>query len=101
MRNNNKFLYFLLIAGGLVIAAGCNKSIDKTPISSLTTANFYKTATDAESALTGAYNSLYQQYYIWDYMTNGDAQSDNCYAGGNNADNFAIDNFTLNALNGN
>ncbi|HEX9509260.1 MAG TPA: RagB/SusD family nutrient uptake outer membrane protein [Puia sp.] len=101
MRHNNKFLYFLLIAGGLVIVAGCNKTIDKTPISSLTTGNFYKTATDAESGLVGAYNGLYQQYYIWDYMTNGDAQSDNCYAGGNNPDNFSIDNFSLTPLNGN
>jgi hypothetical protein len=89
------------MAGGLFIASGCNKTIDKLPISSLTTANFYKTATDAESGLTGAYNGLYQQYYIWDYQTNGDAQADNCYAGGNNPDNFAIDNFSLTPLNGN
>ena len=34
-------------------------------------------------------------------MTNGDVWADNCYAGGNNPDNFGIDNFTLNALNGN
>ena len=101
MRNNNKLLYSLLIAGGLVVAAGCNKTIDKTPISSLTTSNFYKTAKDAETGLVGAYNGLYQQFYIWDYVTNGDAQSDNCYAGGNNPDNFAIDNFSLTPLNGN
>jgi hypothetical protein len=98
---NNKVLFFLLIAGGLVIASACNKTIDKIPISSLTTSNFYKTATDAETGLVGAYNGLYQQYYIWDYMTNGDAQADNCYAGGNNPDNFAIDNFSLTPLNGN
>jgi hypothetical protein len=101
MYNNNKFFTSLLMAGGLLVAAGCSKSIDKTPISTITASNFYKTASDAEAGLTGAYNALYQQYYIWDYMTNGDAQSDNCYAGGNNADNFAIDNFSLNALNGN
>ena len=101
MRNKNIPLSLLLIAGILVIVSGCSKTIDKTPISSLTTSNFYKTATDAEAGLTGAYNGLYQQFYIWDYQTNGDAQADNCYAGGNNPDNFAIDNFTLNALNGN
>jgi len=91
MYYNNKFFTSLLMAGGLLVAAGCNKSIDKTPISTITASNFYKTASDAEAGLTGAYNALYQQYYIWDYMTNSDAQSDNCYAGGNNADNFAID----------
>jgi hypothetical protein len=98
---NNKLLSLFLIAGGLIMAAGCNKTIEKTPISSLTTSNFYKTATDAEAGLVGAYNGLYQQFYIWDYQTNGDTWADNCYAGGNNPDNFAIDNFSLNALNGN
>lgn len=100
MRSNHKLFIYLTIASGLVGTA-CNKEITKTPISNLTTGNFWKTATDAESGLTGAYNSLYQQFYIWDYMTNGDVQSDNCYAGGNNPDNFAIDNFQLNPLNGN
>ena len=100
MRNNNKFFY-ILFAAGLALGSGCTKTIDKTPISSLTTGNFYKTANDAEAGLTGAYNGLYQQYYIWDYQTNGDAQADNCYAGGNNPDNFAIDNFSLTPLNGN
>src|SRR5258708_26581628 len=98
MRTNHKSLYFLLITGGLIIAAGCNKTIDKTPISTITAANFYKTASDAEAGLAGAYNGLYQQYYIWDYMTNVDAQSDNCYAGGNNPDNFSFFNFSLTPL---
>ncbi|HEY4110538.1 RagB/SusD family nutrient uptake outer membrane protein [Puia sp.] len=101
MQKKYSSLAFLLVAAGTAILPACNKTIDKNPISSLTTTNFYQTAKDAESGLTGAYNSLYQQYYIWDYQTNGDAQADNCYAGGNNPDNFAIDNFTLNALNGN
>ncbi|GGB12170.1 RagB/SusD family nutrient uptake outer membrane protein [Puia dinghuensis] len=100
MRHNNKSFVFIITIAGL-LGTACQKTIDKTPISSLTTSNYWKTATDAESGLTGAYNSLYQQFYIWDYMTNGDVQADNCYAGGNNPDNFAIDNFTLNALNGN
>jgi hypothetical protein len=34
-------------------------------------------------------------------MTNGDVQADNCYAGGNNPDNFSIDQFALSPLNGN
>jgi hypothetical protein len=102
MRNkNNKTVAFSFLAVILALASGCSKTIDKTPISTLTTANFYKTAQDAEAGLTGAYNSLYQQFYIWDYMTNGDVWADNCYAGGNNPDNFGIDNFQLTALNGN
>ncbi len=98
--NTHKLFIYLLAAAGLLVSA-CKKEIDKTPISNLTTGNFWQTATDAEAGLTGAYNSLYQQFYIWDYMTNGDVQSDNCYAGGNNSDNFAIDNYQLNSLNGN
>jgi tetratricopeptide (TPR) repeat protein len=101
MCKNNKSFVFVLLAGVLTVAAACNKTIEKTPISSLTTSNYWKTATDAEAGLTGAYNSLYQQFYIWDYMTNGDVWADNCYAGGNNPDDFGIDNFQLNALNGN
>jgi starch-binding outer membrane protein, SusD/RagB family len=100
MRNKNRSIIFSLLAATLVLAA-CSKTLDKAPISSLTTGNFWKTATDAEAGLTGAYNALYQQFYIWDYMTNGDVWADNCYAGGNNPDNFGIDNFSLNALNGN
>jgi tetratricopeptide (TPR) repeat protein len=100
MRNKNRSITFSLLAATLLFAA-CSKTLDKAPISSLTTGNFWKTATDAEAGLTGAYNSLYQQFYIWDYMTNGDTWADNCYAGGNNPDNFGIDNFALNALNGN
>ncbi len=100
MRQHHKsFLLFLLAAA--LLGTACKKEITKTPISSLTSSNYWKTATDAEAGLTGAYNSLYQQFYIWDYMTNGDVQSDNCYAGGNNPDNFGIDNYQLNALNGN
>ena len=100
MRSNHKLIILLLSASGL-LGSACNKEISKAPISNLTTGNFWKTANDAEAGLTGAYNSLYQQFYIWDYETNGDVQSDNCYAGGNNPDNFAIDNYQLNALNGN
>ena len=100
MRQHHKSFLLFLVAAAL-LGTACKKEITKTPISSLTSSNYWKTATDAEAGLTGAYNSLYQQFYIWDYMTNGDVQSDNCYAGGNNPDNFGIDNYQLNALNGN
>ena len=73
MRQHHKLFLFLFFAAAL-LGTACKKEIDKTPISSLTTSNYWKTATDAEAGLTGAYNSLYQQFYIWDYMTNGDVQ---------------------------
>jgi hypothetical protein len=99
MRNIIKSIAFPILTA--LVASGCSKILDKTPISTLTTGNYWKTATDAEAGLTGAYNSLYQQFYVWDYMTNGDVWADNCYAGGNNPDNFGIDEFQLTSLNGN
>jgi hypothetical protein len=82
--------------------AACKKSfLEKSPISSLTTTNFYKTASDAESGLAGAYSFGMSEYYIWDFEINGDVQSDNCYAGGNSGDVQAIDNFNLTPTNGN
>ena len=93
-----------LLAIAFILAAGsCSKSFtDKAPISTLTTSNFYKTATDAEAGLVGAYNSYASlQFYVWDYMTNGEVRADNCYAGGNNPVNFTLDNFTFNSANTN
>lgn len=91
----------ILLSVPLMMHTGCSKFIDKSPVSDLTTQNFYKTDKDAEAGLVGAYNSLGDQFYIWDYITNGDARSDNSYAGGDNPDNFQIDNFTVAATNGN
>lgn len=103
MKNSIISKYILIALATAPIAANmsCKKFLDKEPISDLTTQNFYKTANDAESGLVGAYNGLGDQYYIWDFITNGDARSDNAYAGGDNPDNFQIDNFTITATNGN
>ncbi|MEM9985861.1 MAG: RagB/SusD family nutrient uptake outer membrane protein, partial [Bacteroidota bacterium] len=39
--------------------------------------------------------------YIFDHFTNGDVISDNCYAGGDNPNNFQLDEFTTTPINGN
>lgn len=93
-----------VIAAGMMLSMlpACTKDfLNKEPVSDLTTGNFYKNAHDAEAALLGAYNGLMDQYYIWDYIINEDVRADNCYAGGDNPDNFQIDNFQLTAVNGN
>ena len=41
------------------------------------------------------------EYYQLDYFVNGDAQSDDAYAGGDNPDNFQIDDYQLDAVNRN
>ncbi|MEI6888938.1 MAG: RagB/SusD family nutrient uptake outer membrane protein [Bacteroidota bacterium] len=61
----------------------------------------YKTADDVEAALAGAYSDFKNEYYQLDYFVNGDAQSDDAYAGGDNPANFQIDEFKLDALNTN
>ena len=103
MNKYHKTLTFAaLVAIGLTTA--CKKSfLDKQPISQGTAGNYYKTPSDAEGGLVGAYQQAFlnDQYWVWDYISNGDSRADNCYAGGDNPDNFGISNFTATPLNGN
>ncbi|MEH6306919.1 RagB/SusD family nutrient uptake outer membrane protein [Olivibacter sp. CPCC 100613] len=69
----------------------CNKFTDLTPISEATNENAYTTAKEAEAALTGAYDALQQEYYVWDNVIFSDVLSDNYYAGGDNPEIFAVD----------
>lgn len=103
MKNKYSKISWLLLLPVILAAGSCSKSFtDKSALSTLTTQNFYKNAGDAEVGLVGAYNSFATlQFYIWDYMTNGEVRSDNCYAGGNNPVNFTLDNFTFNSANTN
>lgn len=73
--------------------------MDREPISDLTEGNFFKTGADAEAALVAAYDALQSEYYIFDLFTNGDVISDNCYAGGDNPNNFQLDEFTTTTTN--
>ncbi|MDB5133807.1 MAG: Starch-binding associating with outer rane [Mucilaginibacter sp.] len=100
--------YYKISAIAMCLAIGltssCKKDfLNKQPISQGTAGNYYKTASDAEGGLVGAYQQAFlnDQYWVWDYTTNGDARADNCYSGGNNPDNIGVDNFTLSSLNGN
>ncbi|PUZ26055.1 RagB/SusD family nutrient uptake outer membrane protein [Chitinophaga parva] len=104
----NKFLYN---ASVIVMAAGvmssCSKLLDKNP----TTQGIYSTdtsvsisAADAEASVAGLYRYYKAdnlEWSVFDKITNGDVISDNCYAGGDNADNITLDKFTANSLNGN
>jgi len=103
MNNYHKILTTALCTSALLMSA-CNKDfLNKQPISQGTAGNYYKTAADAEGGLVGAYQQAFltDQYWVWDYTTNGDARADNCFAGGNNPDNIGVDNFTVTSLNGN
>lgn len=102
--NNYHKITTIALSTAVVLLSACKKDfLNKQPISQGTAGNYYKTANDAEGGLVGAYQQAFlnDQYWVWDYTTNGDARADNCYAGGDNPDNFALDNFTQTPQNGN
>src|ERR1700761_4706376 len=94
---------YLTIAAALGLGlASCKKSfLDKLPESNLTTGNYYKTASDAENGLTGAYRALVNgNFYFYDNYMNTDGRSDNCYVNGDNTTaEHPLENFTYNAAN--
>ncbi|MBK9985245.1 MAG: hypothetical protein IPP15_23360 [Saprospiraceae bacterium] len=51
--------------------------------------------------MAGACGDFKNEYYQLDYYVNGDAQADDAYAGGDNPDNFQIDDYQLDAVNRN
>lgn len=99
---------FLLAALSIVSLASCEKFLDLEPQSQgvaveNTSADsiLYKSASEVEAALAGAYSDFKNEYYQLDYYVNADAQSDDAYAGGDNPANFQIDDYNLDATNTN
>ncbi len=67
----------------LITMNSCGKDfLDLNPTTTLNSGNAYSSANDLNNAITGAYNSFYQEYYEWDNILLGDMRSDNAYAGG-------------------
>lgn len=90
---------FYIAAGlvGIASFSSCTKDfLQKEPIS-----DAKPDGITAEPLLEGAYGSIYDEYYTLDFLVNGDVMADNAYAGGDNAANFSIDKYTVNANNGN
>ena len=96
-----KNIFYTALAGiGLIGLGSCKKFLDLQPISDVTSAAYYKTAAQAETALTGAYDALQQSnYYGFHEFNLNEVQSDNCLAGGDSPDIFQIDNFTATPTN--
>lgn len=90
---------YLLICTLALSLSACSKFVDVEPISDATTENAYRTAADAEAALTGAYDAFHQEYYIWDNINFSDVLSDNFYAGGDNPELFAVDLLNITSVN--
>ncbi|MCK9422635.1 MAG: RagB/SusD family nutrient uptake outer membrane protein [Bacteroidales bacterium] len=92
----------------LITFPSCKKFLDLKPVSqgiavenTAADSVLFKSAAEAEAALAGAYSDFKNEYYQLDYFVNGDAQADDAYAGGDNAANFQIDDFVLDATNSN
>lgn len=104
----NKFAFFFFLAIVVLGLHACEKFLELEPESQGIAVNntstdsvFFKSASEAEAALAGAYSDFKNEYYQLDYFVNGDAQSDDAYAGGDNPANFQIDDYKLDATNSN
>lgn len=102
MKTIIKILNFVLLLG---LLSSCEKFLDLEPISNGIAVDegsdsaLYKTASEAEAALGGVYADFRNEYFELDYFVNGDAQSDDAYAGADNPANFQIDDFNIDATN--
>jgi len=97
-------IYSLIAAGAFVLSvqSGCKKDfLEKNPFNQVTGEQAFVDAAGAEKLIRGVYDGRYNEYNIFDYITNGDATSDNAYAGGDNQANFQIDMFQTTSTNGN
>lgn len=102
-----KYIYFPLFLG-MISLVSCKDFLDIQPVSqsvaiSNTAADslLYKTPSEVEAALAGVYDDFRNEYWSLDYFVNGDAQSDDAYAGADNPMNFQIDEFAIDATNTN
>lgn len=91
--------------------SSCEDQLDLLPVSQTivgesgqgTAGSSIKDAASAESALAGCYaifKSGSAEYYVLDYFLIGDGQSDNSYAGADNASWFEVDEFRILSTNG-
>jgi len=105
MKNIFKLLIVTLLAFPFY---SCEKFLDLKPIDNgiaveqtTTSGPTYKTANEVEAALAGVYAGFRNEYFELDYFVNGDAQSDDAYAGADNPANFQIDDYNIDATNSN
>ncbi|MGE5317043.1 MAG: RagB/SusD family nutrient uptake outer membrane protein [Chloroflexota bacterium] len=103
-----KYIGIGLIAIGLLPLTSCEDFLDLKPVSQGVAVDnlssdsiVYASGEEAEAALAGIYSEFRNEYWELDYFVNGDAQSDNSYAGADNPANFQIDEMRIDAINSN
>jgi starch-binding outer membrane protein, SusD/RagB family len=105
MKKANRLLLISAALATLTLGA-CEKDLNLTPPSNTivgnsgqgTAGSYIKDATTAEAALASCYSffrSGSSEYYVLDYFNISEAQSDNAYAGADNAAGFEIDEFRM------
>ncbi len=100
-RINTGFLILLAIT-----FVSCEKFLDLEPTGNSIYIQqegdtIFKSANDVEAALSAVYGEFQNEYWQLDYFVNGDAQSDDAYAGADNPANFQIDEYRIDATNSN
>lgn len=62
----------IIYIGLILLASSCKKELTEVPKDFISKANFYKTAADAQAAITGVYSSLADNYGItyWLFLVN-------------------------------
>ena len=101
-------LYFISFFTLGIALTSCDSFLDKEPLSqiideSADTASLY-TGADAETGIAAVYSGMktsQSELFFLDHYVNGDAQSDNSYAGADNPDNFQIDDYKISSTNRN
>ena len=103
-----KIIIALISIVSILSFQSCEKFLDLEPVSQgilveNTSADslLYKTGAEVEAALAGVYADFRNEYFELDYFVNGDAQSDDAYAGADNPANFQIDEYDITATNSN
>ncbi len=103
-----KIFNLIALGASAAMVLSCEDFLDKKPVSQgIAVENtgsdslLYKTADEVEAALNGVYGDFKNEYFMLDRLFNGDAQSDDAYAGADNPANFQIDDYEIEATNTN
>lgn len=101
------FLNIVSIGLGMLFLSSCEDFIDKQPLSDFTSdgktnttlTSKYKSLSEAETDLNGAYSKFKQDIFQLENFVMSDVQSDNCYLGSDEVASEEIDNLRISSLN--
>jgi hypothetical protein len=101
MKNNFKryFLQIMLVIFFGIAFVQCDDFLDLKPLTSESTETAFVRKQDIESALVGAYNTFYTDFYVWEGVLLGDVRSDNAYNPIDDAPLYEYETLQLNSSN--